>query len=34
MKRIDWVRSYPSQVVLVVDCVMWTSITETYLEDK
>lgn len=32
-KRIDWINSYPSQVVLVVDCIMWTSITEGYLED-
>ena len=33
MKRIQWVHSYPSQVVLVVDCIMWTNITEGYLED-
>ena len=33
MKRVDWVSTYPSQVVLVVDCIMWTSITEGYLED-
>ena len=33
MKRIDWVGAYPSQVILVVDCIMWTSITEGYLED-
>lgn len=33
VKRIDWVHSYPSQVVLVVDCIMWTNITEGYLED-
>ena len=33
MKRVDWVEAYPSQVVLVVDCIMWTSITEGYLED-
>ena len=32
-KRIEWVHSYPSQVVLVVDCIMWTNITEGYLED-
>ena len=33
MKRVEWVGAYPSQVVLVVDCIMWTSITEGYLED-
>lgn len=24
---------FPSQVILVVDCIMWTSITEGYLEN-
>ena len=33
MKRIEWVESFPSQVILVVDCIMWTTITEGYLED-
>ena len=33
MQRVDWVSAYPSQVVLVVDCIMWTSITEGYLKD-
>jgi hypothetical protein len=33
MKRENWLKMYPSQVVLVVDCLMWTRITEGYLED-
>ena len=33
MKRNEWVAAFPSQVVLVVDCIMWTTITEGYLED-
>ena len=33
MKRTDWVYAFPSQVVLVVDCIMWTTITEGQLED-
>lgn len=33
MKRKDWIQTYPSQVVIVVDCIMWTTITESYLED-
>jgi hypothetical protein len=24
---------FPSQVVLVVDCIMWTTITEGYLDN-
>ena len=24
---------FPSQVILVVDCIMWTNITEGYLEN-
>lgn len=33
MKRKDWIKAYPSQIVIVVDCIMWTTITESYLED-
>jgi hypothetical protein len=33
MQRANWLKMYPSQVVLVVDCLMWTRITEGYLED-
>ena len=31
MKRTNWIKLFPSQVVLVVDCIMWTNITEGYL---
>jgi len=31
VKRFQWIKMYPSQVVLVVDCMMWTNITEGYL---
>ena len=31
LKRTEWLKLYPSQVVLVVDCLMWTRITEGYL---
>ena len=24
---------FPSQVILVVDCIMWTTITEGYLDN-
>lgn len=27
MKRTQWIKLFPSQVVLVVDCIMWTNIT-------
>ncbi len=33
MKRTQWIKMFPSQVILVVDCIMWTSITEGYLEN-
>lgn len=33
MKRSNWIKLFPSQVVLAVDCIMWTKITEGYLED-
>lgn len=33
MKRTQWIKLFPSQVVLVVDCIMWTNITEGYLEN-
>lgn len=31
VKRVQWIKMFPSQVILVVDCIMWTSITEGYL---
>jgi hypothetical protein len=33
MKRTQWIKMFPSQVILVVDCIMWTNITEGYLEN-
>jgi hypothetical protein len=33
MKRTNWIKLFPSQVILVVDCIMWTNITEGYLEN-
>lgn len=33
MKRTEWVMKFPSQIIQVVDCIMWTMITEGYLED-
>ena len=33
VKRSQWIKMFPSQVVLVVDCIMWTTITEGYLEN-
>jgi len=31
MKRTKWIKLFPSQIILVVDCIMWTTITEGYL---
>ena len=33
VKRSDWIKMFPSQVILVVDCIMWTTITEGYLDN-
>lgn len=33
LKRSSWIKLFPSQVVLVVDAIMWTIITEGYLEN-
>jgi len=33
VKRSQWIKMFPSQVVLVVDCIMWTTITEGYLDN-
>ena len=27
IKRSDWIKMFPSQIILVVDCMMWTKIT-------
>ena len=34
LKRSQWIKMFPSQVVLVVDCIMWTTITEGYLDNS
>lgn len=31
VKRTEWIKMFPSQIILVVDCIMWTSITQGYL---
>ena len=33
VKRSQWIKMFPSQVILVVDCIMWTTITEGYLDN-
>ena len=33
LKRSQWIKLFPSQIVLVVHCIMWTTITEGYLDN-